>query len=575
MATSDYQVIVVGSGAGGGMMAYRLTQAGVNVLMLEAGRDYNPRTETAMFNLPADRGLRGENTPDHRFTFDARIGGSDIPGEPYTAEGVGFYWGRARMLGGRTIHWGRVTPRYGPDDFKSYTRTDREIDWPVSYEEMAPYYDRTEQIVGVFGPDEGEAVYNSPVSPNHIRQKPPAPRLPEMLFARACAGMGIKTHATQVAILTSPLADRQACFYATDCIRGCSIGAGFDSVIGCITPARRTGKLTVITDAMACEVVTDKTGGRAKGVKYVDKKNGERKVVHAKVVVLAASAMESCRLLLNSGNASAPNGLANSSGLVGRYLSDTLATGLSLQVPALENLPPHNEDGTSTPHLYAPWWLHGRDKERAGADFSGGYKMEMSAFGLSGRQGLPTLRTFKPLLGLSKGLYGVALKQHLRRYYGSVVGLTAFASASLNENCYMSIETGKTDRWGIPVPRFHWRWTDDDYRRIEHANKSLHQVAGHMGAVVIEDYFDRYREKGEILRAGGSTSHEVGGCRMGDDPASSVLNSYSCSWDVPNLYLADGAPFVTHSEKNPTLTIMAFALRAADNIIERLENNAV
>jgi choline dehydrogenase-like flavoprotein len=161
----------------------------------------------------------------------------------------------------------------------------------------------------------------------------------------------------------------------------------------------------------------------------------------------------------------------------------------------------------------------------------------------------------------------------MRRYYGSLIGIRTLGGMSVNENCYLTIDPQIKDKWGIPVPKFHWQWSDEDYRRGEHMNKTLHELAKNMGATVIYDAFDKSREAGKIMEIGGEVNHEVGGCRMGADPKTSVLNQYSQTWDVDNLYIADGAPFVTHVEKNPTLTIMAMAMRAADNIIERLKEN--
>ena len=569
------EVIIVGSGAGGGMAAYTLTQAGINVLMLEGGRSFDPQSETAMFQLPKEAPLRGERTPDKDSGFyDANIGGHHFQGEPYTVDesGNGFRWWRSRMLGGRTHHFGRQTPRYGPEDFKTYTHTGREVDWPVSYEDMEPYYDRTEALIGIFGPDADEAVYNSPQPPNHIRQTPPAPRASEMLFAKGCAKMGIKTMAHPTAILTSPMGDRSACFYATNCIRGCSIGAAFDSVTSFVNPAKETGKLTVVTDAFVSKVMTDESGKKATGVTYIDRNTREQKEAYAKVIVLAASSMASSRILINSKSEKAPKGLANSSGMVGRYLSDTIGSYLWIQIPELIDAPDHNEDGISQPHIYAPWWLHGEEKEKAGANFSGGYKLEVNPYG-GGRFGPPSPKdTFSHLLYNQKGLYGKKLKTHLRTSYGSIFGIRCLGGMTANENCYLTIDPKVKDEWGVPVPKFHWKWSEDDFRRAVHMNKTLHELAKNMGGVVIRDEFDADRKAGRVLQAGGGVNHEVGGCRMGDDPETSVLNKYSQTWDVDNLYVADGAPFVTHAEKNPTLTIMALSMRAADNIIDRLRS---
>jgi choline dehydrogenase-like flavoprotein len=571
---AEHDVIVVGSGAGGGTMVHTLATAGVNVLLVEAGRQYDPETEAAMFQLPQEAPLRGESTPDKNSGFyDATVdGGFEVKGQPYTSEGDGFLWWRARQLGGRTHHFGRQTPRYGPDDFKSKTRTGRGEDWPVTYEDMEPYYDRVEQIMGLFGPDANEAVYNSPQSPNHIRQAPPAPRASELLFAQACEKMGIKTMAHPTAILTSPLHDRQACFYATNCIRGCSIGAAYDSVTSQIKPAKETGNLTILTNAVVYKVLMNEEGDKAIGVRYIDRRTEEHKDVFAKVVVLAPAAMESSRILLNSKTDKAPNGLANSSGNVGKYLSDTTGASLMIQIPKFENLPPHNEDGVSQPHLYAPWWLHGEEKEKEGdADFIGGYKLEVSPYG-GGRFGPPALSdTFSQQLYEQKGLYGKKLKAHMRKTYGSFMTIRCLGSMTVTEDNYLTIDPELKDKWGIPVPKFHWKWSDEDFRRTKHMYKSLKTLAKNMGARVVRDRSITHLEGGKLNGRGGDTNHEVGGCRMGDDPKTSVLNKYSQTWDVSNLYVADGAPFVTHSEKNPTLTIMALSMRAGDNIIDRLK----
>ncbi|MBL4838787.1 MAG: GMC family oxidoreductase [Kordiimonadaceae bacterium] len=342
-------VLIVGSGAGGGMMAYQLATSGVKVTLLESGRMYDSAVETAMFSPVSDAPLRDMGTPDKPAGFfDATIGGGSLEEEPFTTdEGTEFRWWRARMMGGRTHHWGRQTPRYGPDDFKVFSNTGREVDWPVSYEDVAPYYDRVEEIVGVLGPDEKEAVHNSPVPPNHIRHEPPAPRASEMLFAKACEKIGLKTHAHPTAILTRDKGDRSACFYATNCIRGCSIGAAFDSVTGFIQPALKTGNLTIISHAHVLQVLTDASGKKATGVLYVDRETETRREVQAKVVVLAAGSMQSCRIMLNSATDKAPEGLGNSSGMLGKYVSDTLFTNISVQLPTFVGLPPHNEDGIS------------------------------------------------------------------------------------------------------------------------------------------------------------------------------------------------------------------------------------
>lgn len=554
-----HDVLVIGSGAGGGMMAYALCKAGVKVLMLEAGRNYDPVTEAAMFNLPKDAPLRATPTPDKPGGYyDGTL--IDQIAEPYTvADGEQFYWSRARMLGGRTNHWGRNVPRYGPDDFKPRTHTGYGSDWPISYEDIEPYYDRLESLMGVNG--SGETCWNSPAPNKTTRQEPPAPRAYELLFTKACSALGYTVTANPTAILTSPKDNRSACFYATSCTRGCAIDAAFQSPTGFIKPALATGNLNIITQAQVYKILADKSG-KAIGAKYIDKLSGKHKSVEAPIVVLAASAMESCRILLNSKTKYAPSGLGNSSGLVGRKITDSHIYSLPIQIPALENLPPHNEDGTSEPHVVAPWWFSGdKSEKRRAADFFGGYRV--LPYG-GGRKNPPTMHTFIPYLTLQRGLYGRKLKQHIRRYYGTIISLVAFGAMNPNENCYCELDPEVKDQWGIPVLKFHWQWSAEDRKRTDHMHQSLIAIAKGMQAIVLKDEV----VYGEI---GGIASHEIGGATMGSDPNLSVLNNYSQSWDIPNLYIADGASFPTHAEKNPTLTIMALAWRAAENIIERVK----
>ncbi|MDX1579374.1 MAG: GMC family oxidoreductase N-terminal domain-containing protein, partial [Gemmatimonadota bacterium] len=347
------------------MAAYVLACHGLKVLLLEAGRHYDPVSETPMFQLPREAPLRAAGTPDKPFGFyDATVdGGWQVPGEPYSsADGANFMWWRARMLGGRTNHWGRISLRMGPYDFKPNGRDGLGFDWPMSYDDLAPWYDKTEALVGVYGSNEG--LENTPDSSPGILQPPPAPRAYELLTKRACDGLGIPVVPAHLAILTEPqdadrlsrmlwpdnatarrvtrdsMRSRAACYWATPCGRGCSIKANFQSTTVCLPPALATGNLTVVTDAMVREVTIDRAG-RATGVHFIDKKTRSDRHAAADVVVLAASACESARILLNSTSALFPDGLANGSGVVGKYLMDTVGAGVYGQIPALENLPRH------------------------------------------------------------------------------------------------------------------------------------------------------------------------------------------------------------------------------------------
>jgi choline dehydrogenase-like flavoprotein len=369
---------------------------------------------------------------------------------------------------------------------------------------------------------------------------------------------------SHLAILTRPLNGRQACFYATDCGRGCSIRANFQSTTVLLPPAVESGNLDIITDAMVREVTMDKSG-RANGVHYIDKSTGKDVRVSARVVVLAASGCESARILLNSKSALFPNGLANGSGKVGRYLMDTVGSSLSGQIPVLENCPPHNEDGTSSMHMYMPWWLY---KEQLGRKlgFARGYHIE---FG--GGRDMPTMSNPAPD-DVTGGSYGRKFKEDARRYYGSYIGFAGRGEMIPNDDCYCEIDPGRKDKWGIPVLRFHWKWSDHETRQAAHMQKTFADIIQAMAGKV----FGPVEADGaKAIMAGGTIIHEVGTTCMGSDPAQTVLNQWCQSWEVKNLFVTDGGPFVSNADKNPTLSIMALAWRSCEFLAEELRKGNI
>jgi choline dehydrogenase-like flavoprotein len=556
-----YDAVIVGSGASGGMAAFILTRAGARVLMLEAGRDYDPLTETPMFNLPSEAPLRGTSTPDKEFGFyDATVdGGWTVPGEPYTtAPGTTFKWWRARMLGGRTNHWARLSFRFGEFDFKGKSRDGLGDDWPISYDDIAPYYDRVEKLIGVFGDAEG--IENSPDSPPGILQPPPKPRGFERWMQMVMhQEHNIPLVPAHVAILTKPIGDRAACLYSTDCGRGCSVKANFQSTTVLIPPARDTGKLSVRTGAMVYEVVLDKRG-RANGVRYIDKATGARHEVRARSVILGASACESSRILLQSKSAAHPDGLANSSGQVGRNLTDTVATSVQAVVPQLMDLPPFNDDGVTMPHVYTPWWLT-REQKAGKLNFPRGYHIEC----WGGRQ-MPGVGGMGHLASIA-GSHGPALHKDMRRMFGAVVGMAGRGEMIPNKNSYCELDPEVKDRYGLPVLRFHFQFGEEEVKQAEHQRKTFVEIFESMGATILTDTKQDIRK---AMAVGGEIIHELGTARMGSDARTSVLNDKLEAWDVPNLYVVDGASFVTNPDKNPTLTIMALTWRAMDHLSAKL-----
>jgi choline dehydrogenase-like flavoprotein len=547
-----YDVAIVGSGAGGGMAAYALTKAGADVVLLEGGAMWSPAANGAMLKWPYDSPRRGAPTPDRPFgEFDACIGGWHIEGEPYTqATGTQFKWWRARMLGGRTNHWGRISLRFGPDDFRRRSIDGLGDDWPIGYNDLKTYYDAVDRLIGVFGSPE-----SLPNDPDGVFLPPPKPRCFELLIKQACDRLGVRCVASRLSILTRSLGGRAGCHYCGQCYRGCTTNSNFSSSGVLIAPALKTGRLTLVTMAMAREVTTDSTGA-ATGVAYRDKTSAADEHVRARVVVLAASACETARILLNSTSSHFPRGLANSSGVVGRYLTDTTGAGVSGFIPRLADHVPHNEDGVGGSHIYMPWWLDNKK-----LDFPRGYHIEPSG-GLRPPE-------FGFLSGIERygtgGGYGAKLKDDYRRFYGATIDFSGRGEMIPNPDCYCEIDPHVVDRWGIPVLRFHWKWSEHEYNQAKHMQQTFRALIDSMGGTSLSPM--PTRSDGYGLEPGGGIIHELGTTRMGDDPTRSALNKWCQAHDVKNLFVADGGPFVSQADKNPTWTILALAMRTADYIV--------
>ena len=474
------------------------------------------------------------------------------------------------MLGGRTNHWGRISLRFGPKDFKRKSIDGLGDNWPIGYEDVAPYYDKIDQLIGVFGSTE-----NLPNDPDSIFLPPPKPRLHELFIKEAATDIGVPVIPSRLSILTKPInKDRGACFFCSQCNRGCTVYGDFSSSSVLVKPALKTGNVDVIPDAMAREVLTD-AQGKATGISFINKDDMQEYTVNAKVVVLAASACESARLLLNSKSTQHPNGVANSSGVVGKYLHDSTGASMGGILPKLVGRKRYNEDGVGGMHVYSPWWLDNKK-----LDFPRGYHIEyyggmgMPGYGFGfGMQG--TNGKYPGSDGKKKeaGGYGASLKDDYRYFYGASFGMSGRGESIALEDNYCEIDPTTVDKYGIPVLRFHYKWSDYEVKQAKHMKETFAEIIDKMGGVVT--WGKDGAEKDYGLEAPGRIIHEVGTTRMGDDPKKSVVNKFNQAHDVKNLFVVDGGPFVSQADKNPTWTILALSMRASEYIINELKKQNI
>ena len=566
-----YDAVIVGSGAGGGMAAYVLAHAGLKVCLLEAGPMFDPKTDSNQLKNPWESPRRGASTRFRPFgDFDGCYWGWEVDGEPYTQSGkpgtTAWEWWRARMLGGRTNHWGRISLRFGPKDFKRRSIDGLGDDWPIGYEDVKPYYDKIDKLLGVFGTNEG--LENDP---DGFFLPPPKPRLHELMIKKAGTAVGVPIIPSRLSILTKQInSERGQCFFCSQCGRSCKVYGDFSSSSCLVIPALKTGNVDLVTNAMAREVLTDKEG-LATGVSYISKDDLQEYQVTGKTVILAASACESARLLLNSKSARHPNGLANGSNVVGKYLHDSTGSDAGGVIPELFDRKRYNEDGVGGMHVYAPWWLDNKKLDFPRGyhiEFGGGFGMPLYGFSWD----IHKLNGQFKVKGKQKeaGGYGTSLKEDYRYFFGSHVGMAGRGEAVANINNYCEIDPNVVDKYGIPVLRFNTSHSEYEIKQAKHMQETFAEILHAMGAVQTWGH-ENNKDNNYGLHAPGNIIHEAGSVRMGNDAKTAPLNKWNQAHECKNLFCMDGGPFVSQADKNITWTILALSMRASEHLVDELK----
>lgn len=536
-----HDVVIIGTGAAGGMAAWNLSRQGVNVLMLDAGTKFN-RAQFWSHVKPweAPRKLDAGQHPPRFYVDNREQPYHTLPGQPFDLIRV---WGR----GGKTNVWGRVSLRYSDLDFSSAERDGWEIPWPIRYKDIAPYYDRVDQLIGVCGGDDN--LDSLPGSRYFL--PPPPPRCGERLLQKAGKSLGITIVAGRRAVLTRPHSGHPACHYCGACGKGCDVGAFFNSSDYLIEPAFQTGRVKVIDNAVVARVLNN-AEGRASGVQYFDRVTRGEHRVNARVVIVAASCIDSTRILLNSKSHQHPNGIGNSSDVIGRYLTEQVRLHMYGFVPDLRGGPVQNDDGIGGEHIYMPRFNHRDGRKR---DYLRGFGMQFWGCGAS-----TDLSFAKALPG-----FGAAFKRDVKKHYPALVALHPYGEVLPYADNRVTVENSPADQYGIPIARIEYKYRENERKMA----MEMYQTAA---AILHAAKADILPYDASSLGIPGQAIHEHSTCRMGADPRRSALNGFCQSHEVKNLFVVDGAAFTTASEKNPTLTILALAWRATDYLANEMKS---
>lgn len=526
-----FDVCIIGSGAAGGFMAKELCEAGAKTIVLEAGRPVRPHelaTRRWPFELP------------ERKSFNERCGMyyPDNIARSIEYRGDSIEVDRIRVLGGRTARWNGNCLRFCAADFRERSLNDIEEDWPLSYQELAPFYSYVENEIGVCGTREDLEI----LPDGEYFAPPPKLRCAEVIARNASAELGIRMIPTRKALATRPFKNRPQCHYCGNCIDGCDIGAIFTSANSLIPQALATKNLTLRCNAVARLIAVD-AEGRASAVSFIDRKTREEETVRAKLVIVSCSTVESARLLLNSSCEKFPNGLANSNDLVGRYLHGNSVASFFGYLTALSGSDPVNNDG-ATDHSYIPRFNHLRSSN----GYLGGFGIQVQA-----------ANVMYPYAAHRLPGFGVDFKRNVKRLFPALLHMNAYGKVLARAENRVRVDPNRCDAFGIPLPIVHFEFCDNDRTLFRDMVASVEEIYHKAGVELL------FKASNDIFGLG---SHETGTCRMGNSAKTSVVNSFCQTHEIPNLLVVDGSCMVTLPEKNLTLTIMALAVRCARHIVE-------
>ncbi len=520
MPAKVYDVVVIGSGAGGGTLSARLAGLGAEVLVLEGGPKIDTFTDFNTHALPYEFPYR--HVPLMR------------PGKP------GFDGERSRGLGGKTQLWNAVSLRFSQRDFKGRDHDGAGENWPFDYAEIAPYYDRIEREVGVCG------------NYDHLEDLPdgiflpPAPfKCTDLAIKSGAAKLGVNVIQVRKATLTRRTATRPACHFCGNCMSGCDVAAKYNSLNVHMMPALKTGKLTLQQNSIVYDLpVSDEA--RVKEVHYFDRETRAQGTAQGRVVVVACACAQSVALLLMSKSSRFPTGLGNSSGELGKNFIPHITAGFEAFLEDFIGKPTTDDQGFLD-HAYIPSFMHTRKRDYA------------RSFGVQfNYQNHRTAGWARSIKGM-----GRAYKEAVKARYPAYLVFTGYHEMLPNPDSYIDLDPEALDEYGLPQPRRHWKLTGSDWKLHNDMNKWCKEI------------LESSRARIHSTSPNPATNHEVGGCRMGSDPKTSVVDPFCRSHDVPNLYVVDASVFPSSSEKNPTLTIMALATRTADHIADRLKKQEV